>query len=143
MDIKEYINGRVEHFYWSEDVNCAIATLRILGEVMGIELSAQVIDAATGMHGAGKFGAQCGLVEGSLMFLGILGRQEGLPEEEISESCYKLAFGFERHFGSLMCRDLRPQGFGDDQPPHLCEELTKQAVLFAVEFINDRYNIDL
>jgi len=31
----------------------------------------QLLDAAVGMHGAGKYGAQCGLVEGSLMFIGL------------------------------------------------------------------------
>ena len=33
-----------------------------------------MLDAALGMHGAGKYGAQCGLAEGTLIFLGTFGR---------------------------------------------------------------------
>jgi hypothetical protein len=64
------VRERVHTYYWRNDINCAITTLKILSERFGIELSAQVIDSALGMHGAGEYGAQCGLVEGVLMFKG-------------------------------------------------------------------------
>lgn len=41
------------------------------------------MDAALGMHGAGGYRAQCGLVEGALMFIGIWGKMHGKEEAEI------------------------------------------------------------
>jgi len=35
----------------------------------------------------------------------------------------------------LLCEKLRPQGFTSDNPPHLCESITKKAVLFSADFI--------
>jgi hypothetical protein len=32
---------------------------------------------------------------------------------------------------------LRPQGFQDDNPPHLCEPLTCQAVEFSLTFVRN------
>jgi hypothetical protein len=109
--------------------------LKTLAEIFEINLSPQVIDSAVGMHGAGKFGAQCGLVEGSLMFMGIFGRERGYEDKIIVNSCYNLANEFQKDFGSLVCRDLRPQGFNPENPPHICEELTKKAVRFTANYI--------
>ena len=95
----------------------------------------QVFDAATGMHGAGSFGAQCGLVEGSLMFIGIYGNNKGIGHEQIVALCYKYANNFQQQFGSLLCKDLRPQGFEPENPQHLCEEKTKTAINFSADFI--------
>ena len=44
--------------------------MRILSHLFSFPLEEQTLDAAIGMHGAGGLGAQCGLVEGSLMFIG-------------------------------------------------------------------------
>ena len=38
-----------------------------LGELLGFHIEEQTYAAAVGMHGAGGFRAQCGLVEGALM----------------------------------------------------------------------------
>lgn len=135
MKIKELIEERVHYCYWEKDYNCAITMLKILAEIFEVELSSQVIDSAIGMHGAGKFGAQCGLVEGSLMFTSILGRRNGIAQEEIISKCYTFADEFQKRFGSLLCRELRPEGFKKDNPPHLCEEMSKRAVEFTVNFI--------
>jgi hypothetical protein len=110
--------------------------LRVLGRVHGGEVSPQVFDAAVGMHGAGRYGAQCGLVEGGLMFLGVWGKMMGRSEDWIVEQCNAYARNFESRFGSLLCRDLRPQGFADDQPPHLCEGLTVDAAIWGVAWSN-------
>ncbi len=135
MTIEEYIKKRVAECYWNEDLNCATTMLTILSELHKIQLHKQVIDSAIGMHGAGGFGAQCGLVEGSLLFIGILGKEKGLPAEKIIDLCASFAQQFEKKFGSLLCKQLRPQGFTPDNPPHLCEELTNQAVTFTVEYL--------
>ncbi|HEY60963.1 MAG TPA: C_GCAxxG_C_C family protein [Anaerolineae bacterium] len=88
------------------------------------------------MHGAGGFGAQCGLVEGTLLFLGIISRAEELPDEDIEKSCQDFARQFEAHFGSLQCKVLRPQGFQPNNPPHFCEEITRDGIVFSIDFFN-------
>ena len=104
--MKEYtldtISQRVHDLYWLEDVNCAVTTLIILSEIFDIPVHSQVLSSACGMHGAGKFGAQCGLVEGALMFIGILGKNNGLNQEEMEKLCYDYASLFRKVFGSLL-----------------------------------------
>lgn len=132
--ISDLVQTMVQECYRRDDVNCATAMLRILGRSTSLVIHPQVLAAATGMHGAGRYGAQCGLVEGGLMFLGIWGRERGLPEESITDWCSQFAQGFEIRFGSLSCRVLRPQGFAPGQPPHMCEGLTLQAAQWAVDY---------
>jgi hypothetical protein len=135
MDHKELIQKRVAVYYWQDDINCATASLKILGEIFDIPMSKQVLDAALGMHGAGEYGAQCGLVEGPLMFLGIWGRHRNYGDGEIIRWCHAFARQFEERFQSLLCRQLRPEGFGPHNPGHPCEPLTCRAIAFAVEFV--------
>lgn len=136
MTTAELVRERVHEYYWEYDFNCAVTMLKILAEINGMPLAPQVLDAATGMHGAGGNGAQCGLVEGALMFLGIWGKGRGYSKEEIGTACRDFALAFIREFGSLDCRVLRPGGFGPENPPHLCEPLSVRAVMFAVEFVS-------
>lgn len=135
MELEEYIKSKVSGYYWNDDVNCATTMLKTVAELYEIELDRQVIQSAIGLHGAGGFGAQCGLVEGSLMLLGILGKENKLSTETIIALCYCFAQEFEEEFGSLLCKQLRPQGFKPDNPPHLCEGLTNRAVKFTAEYL--------
>ncbi len=140
MDTQDFIRKRVHSCYWDREVNCATTSLLLLGERFGVQLSDQVLDAAAGMHGAGGYRAQCGLVEGPLMFLGIVGRQAGIPDKEIEKSCRQFASQFEGRFSSLLCSVLRPGGFNRDDPPHLCEDLTCRTVSFSMEFVHGFIN---
>ena len=137
MELEEFVRQRVKKYYWEDDVNCATTTLKILSEKFGVELTQQVLDSALGMHGAGHYGAQCGLVEGALMFLGIIGRARGIPDSKITEACQMFARQFEQRFSSLLCRILRPEGFHPDNPPHLCEALSCDAIGFSIEFVQN------
>ena len=140
MTREKLIAARVHEYYWKDDINCATTTLKILSEAFAVKLNDQVIDSAIGMHGAGEYGAQCGLVEGTLMFLGIAGRAKGIPDEEIVKSCQNLARQFDICFGSLLCSVLRPQGFKPDNPPHLCERITRTGIAFSIEFVSDVFS---
>ncbi|MBN2416023.1 C_GCAxxG_C_C family protein [bacterium] len=131
----ELIERRVEAYFRDDDETCAVTILKILSELFETHLDGQVFAAATGMHGAGEYGAQCGLLEGMLMFLGIYGHTNGIPEEYIIQSCREYAGLFDKEFGSLLCSVLRPEGFAADNPPHICEPLTKRAVLHAAEYL--------
>lgn len=139
MKRETLITDRVVSYYHDEDINCATTSLRVLAELFGCELNPQVVDAAIGMHGAGGYGAQCGLVEGGLMFLGILGRKHKLPDETIVDLCREFGCRFEEEFSSLQCSMLRPEGFQPDNPPHLCENLTRRAIEFTARFINGQF----
>ena len=126
---------RVHELYFDKDFNCARTMLICLCESRGIELAPQTLDAAIGMHGAGRFRAQCGLVEGTLMALGVCGSARGLSPRKISALCFDFAGDFTQRFGSLLCRDLRPGGFQPSDPPHACEPLTCAAVAFSAGFL--------
>jgi hypothetical protein len=136
-DISLLIHERVKRYYWVDDFNCAATTLLIASEVFDFKLRPQVLDAAVGLHGAGEYGAQCGLVEGGLMFLGLWGRAQGIADRKIITACRTFAGRFEEKFSSLECRILRPQGFDPQNPPHICQGLTERAVLFTLEFIDN------
>ena len=133
----KWIKDRVHDRYWKDDINCARTTLLCLSELFDISLEEQTVKAAVGLHGAGGYRAQCGLVEGALMFLALYYDSLGKTEQEIVSVCYEYAGCFEEKFGSLRCYDLRPGGFSPDDPPHLCEQLTCEAVEFAYRFIKD------
>lgn len=135
--MNDYIMNRVHELYWKEDINCARTTLICLSELFGISIEAQTVWSAVGLHGAGGYRAQCGLVEGSLMFMGIYFHVLGKSENEIVSYCYGFASAFERKFDSLRCSDLRPTGFSEDDPPHMCEKLTCDAIEFAYRYISE------
>ncbi len=137
MTDQNLIKDRVHQYYWDNDLNCATTTIRILAEKFSMRIENQVYDAALGMHGAAYFGAQCGLVEGGLMFIGMYGRLKNVPDNEIEIYCNKFAAGFEERFGSLLCRELRPEGFHPNNPPHLCENLTNLVLQFDIQYLND------
>lgn len=138
MDELEYIRTTVHDLYWSIDENCARTTLRILSHLFSFPLEVQTLDAAIGMHGAGGLGAQCGLVEGSLMFIGTYLAGRGMDRQEIVACCREYAELFSGRFGSLSCHDLRPGGFREDDPPHRCEGLTVEAIGFTFRFLKER-----
>lgn len=137
-DRREIIKERVHQLYWNDDINCARTILICLSELFEFSLERQTITSAIGLHGAGGFRAQCGLVEGGLMFIAVYYERQGKSEEEIISLCYEYAKTFAEKFGSLRCYDLRPNGFMPDDPPHLCEKLTCDAIEFAYCFIKEK-----
>lgn len=134
----EFIEKRVHELYWKDDMNCARTMLVCLSELFNIKLERQTILSAAGLHGAGGFRAQCGLVEGGLMFIGIYQNFQGKAEEDIVKTCYEYAESFQQKFGSLRCYDLRPAGFTPDDQPHMCEVLTCKAIEYAFRFLKAR-----
>lgn len=122
--------------YWEHDINCARTALICLCELFNVNLEKQTLNAAIGLHGAGGYRAQCGLVEGALMFIGIYFSQKGKCDSDIAELCYQYADEFTESYSSLKCYDLRPNGFSENDPPHACEKLTAEAIEFSIDFIN-------
>lgn len=139
-DIDTYIKNEVHRLYWDHDTNCARTTLRCLGRLFNTKIEAQTWNAAIGLHGAGGFQAQCGLVEGTLMFLGIYFCNKGLSKGTVIQYCKEYAKAFTERFGSLRCCELRPGGFQPSDPPHLCESLTCDAIKFSYMYIMELCN---
>lgn len=145
--MRDKIRAGVHQFYWNLDINCARTALSCLSELMNTPVNSQTMQSAIGLHGAGGYRAQCGLVEGSLMFIGIFFAQKGKSDFEIANICYQFAESFTQKFSSLRCYELRPNGFQESDPPHACEELTGNAIEFTYNFIksintqNNEYNI--
>lgn len=131
------VKERVHELYWKEDINCARTMLVCLSEQFQVKLEEQTLHAAIGLHGAGGYGAQCGLVEGGLLFIGLYFKEIRKTDEEIIALCYQYAESFSNKFHSLACHCLRPGGFQEDDPPHACEKLTVEAVEFAINFVEE------
>lgn len=141
MNWENYIDEEVHRHYWDHDDTCAFTTLSIVSDLFAIALESQVMDCALGMWGAGGQRAQCGLVEGALMFIGVLGGHSGRNRDQISILCRSFARGFEERFGSLVCRELRPEGFSPENPPHICEDLSKRAIRYTTRFLADAFEL--
>ncbi len=135
ISMKERIKNRVHELYWNDDINCARTVIICLGELFETAIEPQTIWSAVGLHGAGGYRAQCGIVEGTLMFIGIYLHKLGKTENEIISACYNFASAFEKAFGSLRCLELRPTGFSENDPPHMCENLTCDGIEFAYQYI--------
>lgn len=133
--MREQIAALVHEDYWKLDLNCARTTLHALSLIYSTPIEEQTSRAAIGLHGAGGLRAQCGLVEGALMFIGLYFSQKGEPDASVAALCKQYAQEFIARFSSLTCQDLRPQGFSKSDPPHLCETLTAESILFAAEWI--------
>ncbi len=131
----EIINASVTNAYDVRDVNCAKATMLVLSEYFEYPLAEQVLQAGTAMNGAGRYQAQCGLVEGALMFMGIFFGGQGQCDDTVCVTARNFAGKFEQEFGSLSCRDLRPGGFQKGDPKHFCKPLTIKSINFVCDFI--------
>ncbi len=83
-----------------------------LSELFETTVESQTIWSAVGLHGAGGYRAQCGLVEGTLMFIGI-------------------------YLHVLGKFELRSTGFSESDPPHMCENLTCKGIEFAYQYISE------
>ncbi|BHH83982.1 C-GCAxxG-C-C family (seleno)protein [Desulforhopalus sp. 52FAK] len=130
-----FVKTRVRTYFGDQDLNCATTAILIISEYFDISVDKQVVDAAIGMHGAGGYRAQCGIVEGTLMSVGVIGRARNIPEDSIIDLCKELAHSFEKAFSSLSCSNLRPGGFNADDPPHLCEDLTVRGISHNIKQI--------
>lgn len=69
------------------------------------------------------------------MFMGIYLHISGKTESETASACYNFASAFDKTFGSLRCLELRPAGFSENNPPHMCEVLTCDVIEFAYQYI--------
>lgn len=139
MDAHQETDRRIAEMvracYWDRDINCARTTLYCMSRLFDLPLDPQLDRAAIGLNGAGRMGCQCGLLEGALLFLGIHASSLGKTEKEVCAVCGRYTAAFQKHFGGIDCRMLRPGGLQKGDPPHLCEGLTVEAVRLLHDFV--------
>lgn len=138
VEIKE----RVHQLYWNDDANCAITTVTVLSEYFGLPVNKQIKDGLMAMPGLGKNGLTCGIVIASLMFHGILVNEKNINMDIAKGQANQLVVEFKDRFGSEICSVLRPEGFISNNPPHLCEQLTVEAIEYVIDFIDKECILD-
>lgn len=135
MDSVKEIKEKIHEMYWEQQGSCANIMLHCLSELMNLKLERQVSACVTGLHGAEKFGAQCGLALAGQMFIGIYYRQMDKEDAGAVSCCAQYAETFSNKFGSLVCSELRRSGYIYSDPRHLCEQLTCDAVIITYNFL--------
>lgn len=141
MTIENIIADRVHDLFCDKDWPCAPTVLTIYKEIFKADINDQVIAASCGLNGGGQYGAQCGLLESNLMFIALLGKQRDYTQDQINEFCAEFSGRFERKFKSLICREIRPEGFVPENPPHLCEPRANESILLALDFYREKMNL--
>lgn len=130
-DMKE----KVHELYWKKQGSCANVMLLCLSELTDVKLEPQVFASVAGQHGAEKLGAQCGLAIAGQMFIGIYYRQQEKDEAAIVSYCTQYAEAFRNKFSTLVCSELRMNGYISTDPRHVCEQLTCDAVTITYNFL--------
>ncbi len=133
--ILEQMRDHVQDSLFAREEDAAVTVLRGLGELFDTALPTQLLQAAEAVSGAGCSGAQCGIVEGALLFLGLHYAGKGRSRAEIRRLSGAFAAAYAEKWGSLRCADLRPGGVHEDDPPTLCAGLVMEGILFTREFI--------
>ena len=102
-------------------------------DIVQIDKSLNNLPAYSGMYGADKAVASalenCGKEDRIYL------HKMGKTEDEIVSACYNFASDFEKTFCSLRCFELRPMRFSENDPPHMCENLTCRGIEFAHQYI--------
>lgn len=129
MDTDALVRQRVAEYFTTGDYNCAMTVLKVLGEVFDVHLEAQVIAAGRCMPGAGGVEGLCGLVSGTLMFIGVWGAHHGVSRQTLRPISTSFSQGVQQRFGSILCRDLRLNG---------CSKLAVDVLNFTILHLSEQ-----
>ena len=128
-ETEKKVRKLVHHYYHVCDINSAKTTLYCLGELLGVNIKTQAIQAASGLYNFGKDGY--GLLSGAIMFMGILFSKKNMDESEISDICKSFSEKFREKFGAFMNKDMSGESLKEK------EEITVDAILFDYDFLNN------
>jgi len=131
-ETEKKVRRLVHHYYHVCDINSAKTTLYCLGELLGVNIKTQAIQAASGLYNMGRGKDGYGLLSGAVMFMGILFSKKNMAEKEISNICSRFSDTFQEKFGSVINRDLG----SSKEALKLKEEVTVDAILFDYDFLN-------
>ena len=131
-ETEKKVRKLVHHYYHVCDINCAKTTLYCLGELLGVTIKTQAIQAASGLY---NFGGKdlFGLVGGAIMFMGIHFSKKNMEETEISELCKRFSDKFDEKFGALLNSNIE----NTEEGLKVKEEMTVDAILFDYDFLNN------
>lgn len=144
MTLEELVAKRIDVYYGEPKLSCVHAMLKILAEVFQVDVSREIYDASAGMAGGGgRFGGQCGLIQGGILFIGIVSARLAVDQDTLKQHCFDYSALAEKELGSLLCREIRPEGFAEGNPPDLCKPRTIQSIVSTSKFIADRFGLPL
>lgn len=130
MDIKEKIKSLIQKYAGKQEMGCSATVLSVLSDLFNIKVEKQVMACLIGMEGGSNFKNDCGLLDGSLMFIGIMLSQQGLPEPLTKGICRQFTGSFEIEFGeSSVINSCSNEG--------TCLSLTPENIFFVYKFIKN------
>ncbi len=106
--------------YFLEGYNCAQAVVLAFHEELGLDKKAAACMASCFGGGMGRLREVCGTVSGMLMVLGLLKGYYDPKDQEGKKALYaqvqQLAGTFQKHNGSIICRELLGLDHHTDEP---------------------------
>ena len=120
-----------EKLYFGGNYNCAETVLRAANAYYGLELHEHDMR-MVGAYGAGmQCGSTCGAVLAAVAVLSMKYVENKAHESaEIRPVVQKLMRKFNEKYGSILCKDIKPQSF---KPEYRC----KMTVLTACEILEE------
>jgi hypothetical protein len=111
---RQGLRERVERYFVSGQYNCTMTALAVLFEAYEMAPDPRLLGAGQCMPGVGGSGGLCGLVSGTLIFLGVWGYERGLHRSALAPGCAFVVESVRRRFGSTSCAALQTEeGCGD------------------------------
>ncbi|MCK5126643.1 MAG: C_GCAxxG_C_C family protein [candidate division Zixibacteria bacterium] len=135
MNERQFIEDKIKIYFEIEEHNCAVCVIKVLSERFDFPIEQQTLDACLAQNGLGQYGAQCGLITGATMFLGIVAAQNNWEKEKLYLHTRELTALFEKKFKSLLCSAIRPEGFHEDNPPYICQPRTVDALEIFIDYL--------
>ncbi|MFA6521623.1 MAG: C-GCAxxG-C-C family protein [Candidatus Gracilibacteria bacterium] len=116
--------------------NCGEAVVRVLSRELDLEVSNDVLKISAFTNGGGQAGGQCGILNGGLIILSLMcGRYSNdTSREPLQSLARKLTREFEDKFKSLLCREIRSEGFNASQLESICNKRIVEGVGFLLDF---------
>ena len=124
--------------------HCSEATIRAVPAVLGIDISEDVVKAATSFFGGGGGTKdRCGIIESCLIIISMLyGRLDPeTSDQDIRDLSEELMKRYQEKFSSIYCRDIKPpevEKFGEDFG---CQRVYEEGAALVTELLLDANEI--
>lgn len=123
---------------FKEGFNCAEAILRAYREVLGLDLSDDVMRIASGFGGGlGHSGCMCGALSASTMVISLLqGRRSASDSRDpVYDSAAGFHNVFSENFGGTCCRILNPHPFKSPEQRRNCLKITSETAGLLQDYL--------
>lgn len=125
----------IQKYYFEKNYNCAETVLRAANEYYGLELHDRDM-IMVGAYGAGiQSGNTCGAVLSAAAVLSLKYVESKAHEsEDIRPVIQKMLRKFNTQYGSILCKDIKPQSF---KPEYRCLKTVEMACDILEETIHE------